>query len=81
MTMPTCMEILRGRRDMFLQESDWTQFNDSPLSEAEKTEWATYRQELRDLPANNPNPKWEKNADGVEDDTLLPDITWPTKPE
>ncbi len=81
MTMPTCMEILRGRRDMFLQESDWTQFNDSPLSEAEKTKWATYRQELRDLPANNPNPKWEKNADGVEDDTLLPDITWPTKPE
>tara|TARA_B100000029_G_scaffold375615_1_gene370060 strand:+ start:263 stop:508 length:246 start_codon:yes stop_codon:yes gene_type:complete len=81
MIMPTCMEILRGRRDMFLQESDWTQFNDSPLSKAKKTEWATYRQELRDLPSNNPNPKWEKNADGVEDNTLLPDITWPTKPE
>ena len=81
MIMPTCKEILRGRRDMFLQESDWTQFNDSPLSEAKKTEWATYRQELRDLPANNPDPKWEKNADGVEDNTLLPDITWPTKPE
>ena len=81
MIMPTCMEILRGRRDMFLQESDWTQFNDSPLSKAKKTKWATYRQELRDLPANNPSPKWEKNVDGVEDNTLLPDITWPTKPE
>jgi len=81
MIMPTCKEILRGRRDMFLQESDWTQFNDSPLSKAKKTKWATYRQELRDLPANNPDPKWEKNADGVEDETLLPDITWPTKPE
>jgi hypothetical protein len=81
MIMPTCKEILRGRRDMFLQESDWTQFNDSPLSESKKTKWATYRQELRDLPANNPNPKWEKNDEGVEDNTLLPNITWPTKPE
>ena len=77
----TCKELLRDRRDMFLRDSDWTQFNDSPLSQAKKTKWSTYRQELRDLPANNPNPKWEKNDEGVEDNTLLPNITWPTKPE
>jgi len=79
--MPTCKEVLRGRRVKFLRDSDWTQFNDSPLSTTKKTAWAKYRQELRDLPANNPDPKWEKNSDGVEDNTLLPDITWPTKPE
>ena len=72
----TCKELLRDRRDMFLRDLDWTQFNDSPLSKAKKTAWATYRQELRDLPANNPDPKWE---DG--DETKLPDIDWPTKPE
>ena len=70
------MEVLRGRRTGLLQESDWTQFADSPLSDSKKAEWATYRQQLRDLPANNPNPEWE---DG--DNTKLPDITWPAKPE
>lgn len=73
--MPTCMEILRGRRTTLLQQSDWTQFADSPLSDSKKAEWATYRQALRDLPQNNPDPQWE---DG--DNTKLPDITWPTKP-
>ena len=74
--MPTCMEVLRGRRTMLLQQSDWTQFADSPLSDSKKLEWATYRQQLRDLPANNPDPQW---VDG--DNTKLPDITWPSKPE
>ena len=74
--MPTCMEVLRGRRTMLLEESDWTQFADSPLSDSKKAEWVTYRQALRDLPENNPDPKW---VDG--DNTKLPDITWPTKPE
>jgi len=76
MIMPTCMEVLRGRRTMLLQESDWTQFADSPLSDSKKAEWATYRKALRDLPNNNPDPKW---VDG--DNTKLPDVTWPTKPE
>ena len=75
------MEVLRGRRTMLLQESDWTQFADSPLSDSKKAEWAIYRQALRDLPNNNPDPKWEKNSEGKEDNTLLPDVTWPTKPE
>ncbi len=73
--MPTCMQVLRGRRTMLLQQSDWTQFADSPLTDSKKAEWATYRQALRDLPANNPDPKWQ---DG--DNTKLPDIDWPEEP-
>ena len=34
-----------------LTQSDWTQGSDSPLSSSKKTEWATYRQGLRDVPA------------------------------
>lgn len=41
---------LRSERDYFLKQSDWTQFNDSPLSADKKAEWASYRQALRDLP-------------------------------
>jgi len=53
--------LFRGLRDQLLQKSDWTQSNDSPLTDAKKTEWATYRQALRDLPANTndpSNPVW-----------------------
>jgi hypothetical protein len=42
----------RGRilRDQKLLATDWTQLPDSPLTTGKKAEWATYRQELRDLP-------------------------------
>ena len=40
-------------RDTLLQESDWTQGADSPLSDAAKAAWATYRQACRDMPATN----------------------------
>ena len=46
----------REYRDMLLKESDWTQFGDSPLSDSKKTEWATYRQSLRDLPTQSGFP-------------------------
>ena len=39
----------RRVRDKLLADSDWTQMNDSPLTNEDKTAWATYRQELRDL--------------------------------
>ena len=39
----------RTTRDKLLADSDWTQMNDSPLTNEAKTAWATYRQELRDL--------------------------------
>jgi hypothetical protein len=51
---------LRKLRNALLRESDWTQFNDSPLTTNEKQAWAAYRQELRDLLAKS-NPKIDEN--------------------
>ena len=56
---------LRHMRNILLRESDWTQFTDSPLSDSKKTEWKTYRQNLRDLPATESDPE---------------NVTFPTKP-
>ena len=39
----------RTTRNKLLADSDWTQMNDSPFSNEDKTAWATYRQELRDM--------------------------------
>jgi hypothetical protein len=39
---------IRNWRNFELAKSDWTQVQDSP---ADKEAWATYRQALRDLPA------------------------------
>lgn len=39
----------RTTRNKLLADSDWTQMNDSPLTNELKTAWATYRQELRDM--------------------------------
>ncbi len=58
-------QMLRNQRDDKLLLCDWTQGNDTPLSNSEKTEWATYRQALRDLPANTSDPK---------------NPTWPSEP-
>ena len=41
----------RVKRDRALMESDWTQLPSSPLSDAKKAEWETYRQALRDFPS------------------------------
>jgi len=52
---------LRTERDSLLVFSDWTQYNDTPLTDEAKAEWAVYRELLRDLPANTPdpaNPTW-----------------------
>lgn len=48
--------ILRQNRGALLARSDWTQTNDAPLSDAQKQAWRTYRQTLRDLPANTVDP-------------------------
>lgn len=42
--------LIRTIRNKKLQESDWTQSNDSPLNAEEKKAWADYRQALRNLP-------------------------------
>ena len=58
---------LRQNRDLLLSSCDWTQGSDSPLSSSKKTEWATYRQSLRDLPATNTA-------------TTEDAVVWPTTP-
>jgi len=55
---------VRSSRDSLLSESDWTQFNDSPISGSTLTDWQTYRQSLRDI-TNQSDPY---------------DITWPNIP-
>jgi hypothetical protein len=45
--------LLRGLRDYRLAASDWTQATDAPVNQAA---WATYRQQLRDLPSNTTDP-------------------------
>ena len=42
---------LKSFRNSLLSNTDWTQVPDSPLSTEEKSKWATYRQQLRDLPS------------------------------
>ena len=43
----------RAHRDALLRESDWTQIADASLGAHTAEEWATYRQELRDLPSKH----------------------------
>ncbi len=49
---PTTETDVRDERDNLLNTSDWTVLPDSPLSDSKIAEWKTYRQALRDLPAN-----------------------------
>lgn len=53
---------VRSRRDGLLAETDWRGLSDITMS----SDWATYRQALRDVPSQSGFPK---------------DITWPEKPE
>jgi hypothetical protein len=57
--------VVRAERDALLLACDWTQLPDSPLDTTPKANWATYRQDLRDVPEleNFPN-----------------NFTWPTEP-
>ena len=54
----------RNKRNILLKETDWAFVSDSPLTDEQKTEATTYRQALRDLPA----------------DENFPNNAFPTKP-
>lgn len=62
---------IRTRRNKRLQACDWTQAVDSPLTDAKKAEWATYRQALRDI------------TDNYNEGTCScwRDVVWPNVPE
>ena len=53
---------IRTERNAKLTESDWTQVADAPVDQAA---WATYRQALRDIPAQSGFPNT---------------VDWPTQP-
>lgn len=50
-------KVLRVTRDILLVESDWSQGTDVPSDL--KTSYATYRTDLRDLPANVTKPDFD----------------------
>lgn len=54
---------VRAQRNDLLKSSDWSQLADAPVN---KQAWATYRQELRDIPKQSGFP-WN--------------VTWPTVKE
>ena len=43
--------LLRKDRNQLLTDCDWTRLDDNGIAADKKVEWATYRQQLRDLPA------------------------------
>ena len=45
---------VRLTRDQHLARTDWTQIGDSPLDAGQKTAYATWRDDLRDLPQDYP---------------------------
>jgi len=57
---------MRAARNAKLLECDFTQLADCSLGAPKTGEYVTYRQALKDLPANTEDPD---------------QITWPTKPE
>ena len=58
--------MVRGQRDGMLRDTDWTQIADAALGDHTVEEWATYRQELRDLPSVH---------------SKVSEVVWPTPPE
>ena len=57
---------VRMERNRLLSVTDWTQVNDSPLTQEKRDEWKIYRQSLRDMFVG----------------CVLPsDVVWPKIPE
>ena len=50
------MTMQRQIRNDLLAMSDWTQLPDNSLTDAKRAEWATYRQQLRDLNVDGDDP-------------------------
>ena len=69
------LKKLREQRDEKLKQTDQYSLPDFPhKSEEVKQAWLTYRQALRDLPANSPNVSIDLNTGE------LIGITWPVPP-
>ena len=68
------MRLLREERNQLLSETDWVAARSIETGVAISNDWKTYRQALRDLPANS-TPSLDSNYD-----LDFSSVTWPTKP-
>jgi len=68
------MRLLREERNFLLSETDWVTVRSIDTGVAISNDWKTYRQALRDLPANS-TPSLDSN-----NDLDFTSVTWPTKP-
>ena len=68
------MRLLREERNVLLSETDWVTARSIDTGVAISNDWKTYRQALRDLPANS-TPSLDSNYD-----LDFSSVTWPTKP-
>jgi hypothetical protein len=59
---------LRENRNKLLQECDWIELNNAPLTSNKKTEWQTYRTNLRDI------------TNGLDTVEKIEAVEFPTKP-
>jgi hypothetical protein len=57
---------VKVERNRLLFVTDWTQGNDSPLTQEKRDEWKTYRQALRDMFVGCSTPA---------------DVVWPKLPD
>lgn len=63
---------IRHERNEKLAATDWTQIQDNTLTPEKKSEWAVYRQALRDITTKTIT---------VDDKCHVSSITWPTPPQ
>ena len=68
------MRLLREVRNQLLSETDWMIAKSTETGVAMSNDWKTYRQALRDLPANS-SPTLDS-----EYDLNFSSVTWPTEP-
>jgi hypothetical protein len=68
LTNEQIVTAVRNGRNYLLQQSDWTQIADSPITAEEKSLWTTYRQQLRDMPAT------------CSQVTSFEEVIWPLRP-
>ena len=60
------INLVLPQRNFLLSKSDWTQIPNNPLTPEQQAAWATYRQELRDIPEQSGYPY---------------NVVWPTPPQ
>jgi hypothetical protein len=63
---PAQESVIKAQRNQLLQQSDWTQIPNTPLTAEQQQAWADYRQQLRDITSQSGYPF---------------NVVWPTPPQ